>query len=181
MLRNYVKVAWRNLIRRPTISLIHVLGLSLGILSCLVIFLVTRFELSFDKGQPDADRIYRMTSVLRSRLGDTHPISNIPDPGAEALRAELSGLSAVTFFHTWPTNVIVPRTNKKFEPRKPGEMPPRYRHNRPGLFLGFPGEVAGGKSARPFRTQQGGADPEPGPAVFRQPSPFQNDRSGRHL
>jgi putative ABC transport system permease protein len=139
MLRNYVKVAWRNLLRRPTISLIHVLGLSLGILSCLVIFLVTRFELSFDKGQPDADRIYRMTSLLSSRIGgEPHPISTIPDPGTPAVRAELTGLSAVTFFHTWSTNVLIPRTHKKFEPRKQGEVPPDIVITDPDYFSVFP-------------------------------------------
>ena len=61
MIKNYFKTAWRNLSKRKAYSIINILGLSLGIASCLVIFLVVQYELSYDKFNSKADRIYRVT------------------------------------------------------------------------------------------------------------------------
>jgi putative ABC transport system permease protein len=67
MLRNYFKIAWRNLWKNKTFSLINILGLSLGIASALLIVFHVKEELSYDKGFPKADRIYRVT---QQGLGD---------------------------------------------------------------------------------------------------------------
>ena len=123
MFGNYAKIAWRNLVRRPTTSLIHVLGLSLGILSCLVIFLIVRFELGFDKFRPGADRIYRVTTQREGHLDGMHLLSSVPVPAAPALRSELTGLAHVAFFATWNPSATIPGY-KKFEPRKMGEETP---------------------------------------------------------
>ena len=61
MFRNYFKTAWRNLSRYKSYSIINVLGLTLGITSCLVIFLVVQYELGYDKFNSKADRTYRVT------------------------------------------------------------------------------------------------------------------------
>ena len=61
MFQNYFKTAWRNLNKHRAYSVINVLGLTLGITSCLVIFLVVHYELSYDKFNSKADRIYRVT------------------------------------------------------------------------------------------------------------------------
>jgi hypothetical protein len=50
MLRNYFKIAWRNLLRNKVTGIINILGLAFGISACLVIYLVVRFELSYEKG-----------------------------------------------------------------------------------------------------------------------------------
>src|SRR6476469_10237648 len=61
MFKNYFKTAWRSISKHKAYSIINVLGLILGIASCLVIFLVVRYELSYDKFNSKADRIYRVT------------------------------------------------------------------------------------------------------------------------
>jgi len=61
MIRNYFKTAWRNLRRRKAYSIINILGLTLGIASCVVIFLVVQYELSYDKFNSKAGRTYRVT------------------------------------------------------------------------------------------------------------------------
>ena len=61
MIKNYFKTAWRSLSKHKAYSLINVLGLTLGIASCLVIFLVVQYELGYDKFYTKADRIYRVT------------------------------------------------------------------------------------------------------------------------
>jgi putative ABC transport system permease protein len=61
MLKNYLKTAWRSISRNKAYSIINVLGLTLGIASCLVIFLVVKYELGYDKFNKKHDRIYRVT------------------------------------------------------------------------------------------------------------------------
>ena len=61
MIKNYFKTAWRALSRHKAYGIINVLGLTLGIVSCLVIFLVVKYELGYDKFHKKADRIYRVT------------------------------------------------------------------------------------------------------------------------
>src|SRR6476469_10035409 len=61
MFRNYFRTAWRNLSRYKSYSVINVLGLTLGITSCLVIFLVVQYELGYDKFNSKANRTYRVT------------------------------------------------------------------------------------------------------------------------
>ena len=59
MIKNYLKVIWRNIQRQKAISFINILGLSVGIACCLMIFLFVRDELSFEKFHSNAGRIYR--------------------------------------------------------------------------------------------------------------------------
>ncbi len=61
MFSNYFKIAFRNLWRNKSLSTIHILGLSLGIATCLLIVLYIQHELSFDRYNEKADRIYRVT------------------------------------------------------------------------------------------------------------------------
>ena len=61
MLKNYLITAFRSLRRNISYSFINVFGLTLGIASCLVIFLVVKNELSFDTFNKKADRTYRVT------------------------------------------------------------------------------------------------------------------------
>jgi putative ABC transport system permease protein len=60
MLFNYLLTAFRNIRRRLGFTLINVFGLALGVASCLLIFLVVRYELGYDAFNPKADRIYRV-------------------------------------------------------------------------------------------------------------------------
>jgi putative ABC transport system permease protein len=61
MIKNYFKTAWRSLNKYKSYSIINVLGLTLGIASCLVIFLVVKYELGYDKFNSKAKRTYRVT------------------------------------------------------------------------------------------------------------------------
>jgi len=57
MLKNYFKIAWRNLIRNKTLSLINIMGLSLGMAFAMLIGMWIRFETSFDAFNKNSDRI----------------------------------------------------------------------------------------------------------------------------
>ena len=62
MLKNYLRVALRNLKRQRAHSFINITGLSVGIAACLVIMLFVRYELSYEDMHADADRTYRINS-----------------------------------------------------------------------------------------------------------------------
>jgi len=60
MLLNYLKIAWRNMIKNKTFSLVNIIGLSLGICVCFIITLYVQSELSYDRYNKNADRIVRI-------------------------------------------------------------------------------------------------------------------------
>jgi putative ABC transport system permease protein len=60
MFRNYLKIAFRSLIKQRVYTIINVLGLSVGIASCLLIVMFVRDEFSYDKFHSNADNIYKV-------------------------------------------------------------------------------------------------------------------------
>lgn len=63
MIRNFLKVAWRNLNRNKAFSLINILGLSVGLTCCLLISLYIWHENSYDSYHPHSDRLYQIGSI----------------------------------------------------------------------------------------------------------------------
>ena len=70
MLKNYFKTAIRNLIKNRFYSSLNIIGLSIGLATCLLIFLYVLDELSYDKYNVNADRIYRVNNELK--FGDNY-------------------------------------------------------------------------------------------------------------
>lgn len=66
MLRNYLKIAIRNLMKYRFISFINLFGLTVGLTCCLLILTYILNELSYDKYHPGADNIYRVTRSFRN-------------------------------------------------------------------------------------------------------------------
>lgn len=69
MIRNYLKIAYRNLVRHKTFSFINITGLTIALTCCLLIFLYVSDELSYDRYNLKADRIYRVTRDFLSPDG----------------------------------------------------------------------------------------------------------------
>ena len=103
MLRNYFRIAWRIIGRNRLYTLISVLSLSLGICSCIVIWLVAHYEFSFDSFHPGAGRIYRVGNSTNE-----HKSASIIPPMPDAIRRTVPGVEAVT---TWfPSDGRMPVT-----------------------------------------------------------------------
>jgi putative ABC transport system permease protein len=62
MIRNYLTIAFRNLLKNKVFSAINIFGLGIGLAACLLIFQFVTFQLSFDKFNPKFDRTYRVTN-----------------------------------------------------------------------------------------------------------------------
>jgi putative ABC transport system permease protein len=60
MLKNYLKIAWRNMMKNKTFSFINIAGLSIGLAACLLILQYVSFKLSFDQFNKNAADIYRV-------------------------------------------------------------------------------------------------------------------------
>ena len=58
MFKNYLKIAWRNLIRNKSFSLLNILGLSTGLAVTALILIWVNFEIGFDQFHEKKDRIY---------------------------------------------------------------------------------------------------------------------------
>ncbi len=74
MILNYFKIAWRNLVKYKFISAINLFGLTIGLTCCFLILTYILHELSYDKYNPNANRIYRVTRSF-----------NNPETGAVSL------------------------------------------------------------------------------------------------
>lgn len=95
MLKNYLKITFRNLTRNKVSTIINLLGLSLGISICLILFLLIDYELNFDEFHTKKDRIFRVT---REESGGslTKRTSSTPFPLRAALINDFPELKAVT-------------------------------------------------------------------------------------
>jgi putative ABC transport system permease protein len=98
MLKNYFTIAFRSLLRNKSYTLINIVGLSLGITTCLVIFLLIRHETGFDHFHADLNRIYRVVRESSSSNGvDKSHV--VPYPFGEAMRNDFSELKNITQIH----------------------------------------------------------------------------------
>jgi putative ABC transport system permease protein len=78
MIKNYFKIAWRNLINNKLYSFINIIGLSVGIACCLLIFLYVTSELSFDKFHANATDIYRVALQVNETEKQTKGAATSP-------------------------------------------------------------------------------------------------------
>ena len=93
MITNYFKIALRNFWNNKVLSLINILGLSIGISAALVIFLIVAYEFSFDRFQKDADRIYRVVLDVKYNGTEGHSAA-VPSPLSSAIQNEVTGIDA---------------------------------------------------------------------------------------
>ncbi|MFI5139454.1 MAG: ABC transporter permease [Sphingobacteriales bacterium] len=87
MIKNYLKTAYRSLLKNRGFTVLNVLGLSLGLASCLLILFYVVDELSYDRYNTKADRIYRVNEDLK--LGENNMLYAVcMPPLAQTLKSE---------------------------------------------------------------------------------------------
>lgn len=95
MIKNYFKIALRNLRRNKSYAAINITGLAVGIAACLIIFLVVQYELSFDNFHPNKERIYRVVTEIK-RPESTDYSMGVPYALPQALRTDFPHLKNVS-------------------------------------------------------------------------------------
>jgi putative ABC transport system permease protein len=123
MVSSFFKMAVRSLHRNKSYTIINVLGLAVGVASCLLMFLVIRYELSYDTFLSKRDRIARVVSVFEKPGGVVYS-PGVPFPVADALRSGGPHLERVAdLYAVEQTQISVPdergqRVEKKFKERR---------------------------------------------------------------
>jgi putative ABC transport system permease protein len=112
MIKQQLLFALRRLSRHKLTTGINILGLTLGVLSCLVTYCYVSFEFSYDKFHADGDRIYRVVLSSVNENGTHHASAGLTPPFGADLRRETTGFSAVTGLYTDDTRVLVPVAGK---------------------------------------------------------------------
>ncbi len=116
MLKNYFKIAWRNIYRHKIYTLINITGLALGICACIVIYLINSYDLSFDRFHPDGSRIYRIVGEAQRGNGEKMFL-NSPFSDLAGFQNQIPGFEAVSGYHLYGAKTIIPvpgLPNKKF-------------------------------------------------------------------
>lgn len=104
MWKNYLKIAYRNLLKNKIYSGINILGLGMGMAATLLILIYVVDELSYDKFHPDAPQIYRV-GMKGSMNGNAFDMPYSPAPMAQAIQEEIAGVEDVLrigVFRTMP-------------------------------------------------------------------------------
>ncbi|MDB4922411.1 ABC transporter permease [Mucilaginibacter sp.] len=142
MIKNYIKTAWRSLLRNKSYTTINIIGLAIGIAACLLIFLVVHFETSFDNFHSKKDRIYRVVSASQTPNGFSLG-SGVPLPTAEGLRTDFPQIKDVAAIFRYGGHYTV--DNKKGQAVKKFKEDDAY-YTEPQFFNIFDfGWLAGDK------------------------------------
>ncbi|WP_338875179.1 ABC transporter permease [Spirosoma sp. SC4-14] len=115
MIRNYLKIAWRNLAHARVFSLINGFGLTVGIACALLVFLVIRHQTSYDRNHKNGDRVYRVQTVNNS---DPNPHPGTYTEMATVLRSEAPELETVVpIMNKWGKGLAIPESGAFFKER----------------------------------------------------------------
>src|SRR3712207_4531714 len=108
MWRNYLTVACRALSRHKVYAFINIFGLALGLAACLLLLLYVRYETSYDRWLPDADRVFQVqTTGIDDSTGGRIAMQATTQPVAAALAKDFPQLEAVSKLEG--DNVVVMR------------------------------------------------------------------------
>ena len=113
MFRNYFKIAFRNLWRNKSFSLINIVGLAIGIATCLIIMLFVNNELSYDKYNEKADQMY--TVFFQGNVqGEKMNEASVMPPVAQTLKKDFPEVEAATRLRNYGTPKLT-CNNKSFK------------------------------------------------------------------
>ncbi|HTE12415.1 MAG TPA: ABC transporter permease, partial [Chitinophagaceae bacterium] len=156
MLRNYFIIAWRNITRHKAFTAINVLGLAFGVCACIIIYLITSYDLGFDTFHPDKKRIYRIVGESRDADGQTRFLNSIITDVA-GLQTDIPGFENKAAFYDYSAGVSIPNGNeepKKFDNRIPDSHSTSTIITWPDYFSVFSYQwLAGGAASlhQPFK------------------------------
>lgn len=112
MIKNYLKIAWRNLVRNKTFSIINIVGLATGLACFILIALYVTDELNYDRHNEKADRIYRVNSDIRFGGTDLKLAVNSDMMGATLKKDYPQVEQYVRFYNSTGSKLV--KKNKEF-------------------------------------------------------------------
>ncbi|NOW96121.1 ABC transporter permease [Mucilaginibacter sp. SG564] len=113
MIRNYFITAIRNLWRNKSFAVINIAGLSVGLASCMLIFLYAMDEVSYDRFHVQAANIYQLVVDAKSPDGQLHKFSGTGDVQGPVFKSQLPEVQC--FVRVYGTDFTVKRDNEVFD------------------------------------------------------------------
>src|ERR1035438_2380748 len=111
MLKNYFKIAFRNLWKNKVYSAINIIGLAIGMAACMVIMLFVSYEKSFDNFH--TKNIYRLNEVQKFEgMISSQKVGLSMFPMGPTLKNEFSGIRNFTRIH-WEEKVLMAYGDKR--------------------------------------------------------------------
>jgi putative ABC transport system permease protein len=101
MFKNYFKIAWRNLWKNKTFTLLNLGGLTISLAACLVIFFWVSEELNYDTAGANADRVYRVALTLRAKDQPDKQFAVTAAPLAPVLVKDFPEIKEAVRFETY--------------------------------------------------------------------------------
>ncbi|WEA02241.1 ABC transporter permease [Mucilaginibacter sp. SJ] len=95
MIKNYLKIAWRNILNNKVYSAINILGLAAGMAVALMIGLWVANEYSYDRFLPNYEQLYQVEQHFTTQHDGEHTQTAVSLPLAEVLRKEIPGIKRV--------------------------------------------------------------------------------------
>ena len=95
MFKNYIKIAFRSLNKNRTYAFINILGLALGVMVTILVFLFVKDEFNYDRHWDGAERIYR-TGIKANMMGQQMDAPISPSPMAHSFRTEFDEVVTAT-------------------------------------------------------------------------------------
>ena len=106
MYKSYFKIGWRNLAQNKLFSAIKILGLSLGLSVCMLIFLYTKDEISYDQFHENKGRIFRVTQAWHFNDDDPLAIGTTNAIVGESFAREIPEVQQFTRVNGVPVTII---------------------------------------------------------------------------
>jgi putative ABC transport system permease protein len=116
MIKNYIKIAWRNIKKHVAFSLINAGGLTLGIASCLLLLLYVSYHLGYDHQFKNIDNVY---IVENNQPGDgkIYTFSATPSQAAMAIKNEVPGVAQTARVVDYTGDGLLAYNNNSFKKR----------------------------------------------------------------
>jgi putative ABC transport system permease protein len=118
MFKLNLKIALRNLWKYKGYTAINIFGLSIGLASCILIFIFVRYETSFDKEYLNSDRIFRITTSWHYTDGNDFHSQGVPRPLAPAVRNDFSQFEKVAAIQQSGGTIKIKEVDGKAEIKK---------------------------------------------------------------
>ena len=125
MLKNYLKIAYRNLIKTKLFSAINILGLSIGVTSCLLILHYVNFEKSYDQFHQSINEIYRLRYERISENGSAVRFASCTPPAGALIRDRFPEVDKLTRIFRY-RGVVVSHENIKFTEERVFHAEPEF-------------------------------------------------------
>jgi hypothetical protein len=106
MLQNYLKITLRNLLRHKAFAFINIIGLAVGMVCCLLIFLYVDDELGYDRYHANADRMYRLAADVEGASYE-NGVAKVSDQWGPGAKAELPEIVEETRFVPFGQALVV--------------------------------------------------------------------------